>query len=194
MFIQLHPEVHYPSFVTVGHNKQSLEPPGIEGFVSRIKVRNENQRERLYLTTAMGFLILVKAAKAHQPDFPSLDPEYLQDIKDRRPGRSLHAFRKQDNRRMLDNLLRCKGAVRLREIREVVLDETCVSCRKDGQHEADAQSTMQKASDTASKVAASIAGNLHNHEIVEIRLADDRKIRFEVSVCLRMTVRLKAGR
>ena len=81
---------------------------------------------------------------------------------------------------MLDNLLRCKGAIRLREIREVILDETCVSCKKNGQREADAQSTMQKASDTASKVAASIAGNLHDHEIVEIRLADDRKIRFEV--------------
>ena len=184
--------MHYPSYVTVGHNKHSLEPPGIEGFVSRIKVRNENQRERLYLTTAMGFLILVKAAKARQPNFPSLDPEYLQDVKDRRPGRSLHAFREQDNRRMLDNLLRCKGAIRLREIREVVLDETCLSCRKSGQGETDAQSTMQKASDTASKVAASIAGNLHNHEIVEIRLADDRKVRFEVSMCHGVSSKPKA--
>jgi hypothetical protein len=169
--------------ISIGHQHYLIEPPGIEGFVTRLKFRNEAQTEKLYLSSACGFLIIMKASRAQVPEFPSLDPDYLHDSTDRRPGRHMKAFEAHENKRMLHHLLRCRGAVRLRDILEVTVDDTCTHCRK--------HPTL-KTSDAASKIAESMLGKAHDHAIVEIKMSDVRKVRFEVrSFFLRTATALK---
>ena len=167
--------------VDIGHQRYLIEPPGIEGFITRLKFRNEAQTEKLYISTACGFLIVTKASRAKAPEFPSLEPKYLEKTADRRFGRHTKALEKHENGRMLHHLLKCRGAVRLRDILEVKLDDSCNHCRK---HSA------LKTSDTASKVAESLLGKTHDHAIVEVKLSDVRKIRFEVRPSLHLSAKL----
>lgn len=106
------------------------------------------------------------------PQFPSLEPKYIEETAVAGPGEHKRAFEVHEKRRMLHHILKCRGAVRLRDIVEVKLDDSCGHCR---------DSSTLKTSETASKVAASLLGKSHDHSIVEVQLSDVRKIRFEVS-------------
>ena len=161
-----------------------IEPPAIEGYVSRLRHRNENQRERLYLGTFSGALLIFKASRAKVPSFPSLGKFYETGEPGEEHNEAFEEIRsatakasqpkqiqddiKAEDARWKNMLVRGKGLIRMRDIVSVELDDSCQHCC-DGK-----LSKKQKKLEAASK-----AGN-HEHIIVQINLGDERQFRFEV--------------
>jgi hypothetical protein len=190
LYIQVLPETHYPNLVQIAPQLHLVEPPAIEGFISRLRHRNENTREKLYLGTFRGILVIFKATKVKPPRFPKVscmvhdDPLQANDEQEDEPENAspLDAPGKHDNRteqvmkehyraenaRLATMMLQCKGAIRLRDINAVELDDSCQHCRG-------------KSEQAAEKMHASSKSGDHEHSVVQLKLGDDRDFRFEVS-------------
>lgn len=174
--------MHYPTLVNISSGVQLIEPPAIEGYVSRLRHRNENQRERLYLGTVGSALVIFKASRAKPPPFPHVgethhrdehheDSEAFQEIRSATARHSqpevVKEHVKSENTRLHNMLVRCKGVIRLRDVISVELDDSCQHCRRG-------------AAVSEKKLAATLKTGDHEHIIVQLNLSDDRQFRFEV--------------
>ena len=158
----------------------------MEGYISRLRHRNEAQRERLYLGTFAGSLLIFKNSRANPPPFPKHDgassgPEESMSL-DTTNGTHvtqdvLGAFYRKENDRLASMIVHCKGAIRLRDITSVELSDSCQHCRSSGGEDKD------KATPTGPTDASKRTGD-HDHAIVHISLTEDRQFRFEVSIIL----------
>lgn len=158
----------------------NVEPPAIEGYISRLRHRNENQRERLYLGTTGGSLIIYKGSRAKLPSFPNVGEahreEEHEDYKDafqeicsttanNAQPPLVKAQLEAENKRLSTMLVRCKGLIRLRDVISVELNDSCEHCRG-------------KDSALSKKFAK---GSTHEHIIVQLNLSNDRQFRFETT-------------
>lgn len=176
--------MHYPTLVNMSPGVHLIEPPGIEGYISRLRHRNENQRERLYIGTVNGSLVIFKASRAKPPPFPSSsrfyenendqeDNEAFEEIRSKTAKKAqpeaVQEFFKSENMRLKDMIVRCKGIIRLRDVISVDLDDSCQHCRA-------TSTTPDKKLEATGKTGG------HDHVIVQLTLGDDRLFRFEVGL------------
>lgn len=146
--------MHYPTHVRTTGGYYLIEPPSVEGFVSRLRYRNEAQKQRLYLFTQNGFIILSKPSRVKTPAFPDKD-RWVRNAYE--PRSSVNAFLHDEVQRTTHNLRHCKGAINLAEVKLVEMSRSCSQCGKEGKG-------VKK----------------HDHQIVVINLNDGKTIRFEV--------------
>jgi len=152
--LEIAPEVHYPTYAEISHNVYSIEPPAIEGYISRLRQRNELKREKMYISTHAGFLILCKVQRAHPPAYPNLQrwTEKGRNVQ----GEAMKALMIEEEERIRNQLARCKGLLRLRDIEKI---ELC-ACNQASQQNGDT-----------------------DRKIIQIDTSDGRRIRFEVTIC-----------
>lgn len=165
---QVYPEVHYPTTVEIARDQHLIEPPAVEGYVLRLRQRNESQHERMYISTHNGCLFLCKPSKAHHPPFPNVSRQ--NEPSHKRPGMAIAQWQQDENYRLLQQLIKCKGAVRLRDITKIAVQTTCQKCHQHKNTVADGLAEAMQGFDTS-----------HSHKIVHLEMSDGRVVRFEVS-------------
>lgn len=132
-----------------------VEPPALEGFIYRLRFRNESQKERLYLSTHDQFILLTKPGRAKPPQFP--DFNRWDSGPDATPKAAMDAFIHMSTERNVQQMLHCQGGINMRSIETVELSRTCKNCQK------------KRAQDAA-----------HDHQIIDVNLDNDLRFRFEV--------------
>lgn len=157
--LQVYPETHYPTAVRLRDGSYMLEPAAIECYISRLRYRNENKRERLYVSTHNGFLLVCRRSHAHAPPFPerhffAMNQEHYLRTK----GRLAH-LEHEDKQRLFQQMMSSKGAVRMRDIETIEVQDRCAKCDPDKQD----------------------AGRSHAaHQIVVMSYSDGRTLKFEM--------------